>query len=585
MPPETPKVVALSIGTPKWEDIGGRPVFTSIVRDPHPGPIDFGPNGIPGNLTAVHTEHVLAFGAEHYDYWARELGVPRDRWNWSWWGENLTHTGLDEHELRIGDLVRVGGAQFRVTSPRIPCFKLSWRLGQSDDFLLRLIETGRLGFHMQVVEPGRVAVGDPIEVTARSRDSLTVHDLSRLLADPGMDDVARLKAVAAIPALGDQAAGMIRKRITLIEDRTRMRTGRWRGWRRFTLSDVADEAVGVRSFFLRPDDEEPLALPAAGQFLTVRTERDGEPALARPWSVSHTDPSARLYRLSIKAVEGGAASQRMHRQLTVGDKVWARPPAGQFVLDRSGYRRIALISAGIGVTPLLPMLRAHQARGDEAPPLLWIHVTKNGRHHAFRREVAGLIAADANVQRLACYTDPDPQDRLGVDYDVAGRPTSEAISDLFAGSYRFNPFGREIDFPGAETEVYICGPKGFETLVREGLTAVGVKSSLIWSEAFAAAGAGGPGTAPAVERAGVRFNRSGLDAEWHVEDGDTLLDMAEAAGLNPAYACRTGACQTCECALISGDVAYDPVPSVQPAPGKVLICCARPNSPRVELDL
>jgi uncharacterized protein len=218
----TRTVVALSIGTPSWVDIRGRQVFTSIVRPPIAGPLVVGKQGIDGNLTAVHSEHVLAFSAEHYDYWARSFGVARAAWDWCWWGENMTLAGIDENQLRIGDTVRIGDATFEVTSPRIPCFKLSWRLGQADAVLPQLMQTGWLGFHMKVTRGGAVAVGDEVEIVSPSDTGITVGDLSRLLADASTTDVARLKDVLASPALGPQAAGMIRQRITSIEDRARL---------------------------------------------------------------------------------------------------------------------------------------------------------------------------------------------------------------------------------------------------------------------------------------------------------------------------------------------------------------------------
>jgi MOSC domain-containing protein YiiM len=104
------KVIAVSVSIPRLVDIGGRPVSTSIVRDPYEGALFFGRDGPVGNRTAVHTEHVLATMSENYDYWTRQRG------------ENLTLSGLSEHTLRIGDRLAVGAsAVFEVTSPRIPC--------------------------------------------------------------------------------------------------------------------------------------------------------------------------------------------------------------------------------------------------------------------------------------------------------------------------------------------------------------------------------------------------------------------------------------------------------------------------------
>jgi ferredoxin-NADP reductase/MOSC domain-containing protein YiiM len=563
----------------------GRQVMTSIVRDPIPGPLHIGPDGPVDNSTAVHTEHTLAFPADHYDFWARELGVRRDAWNWAWWGENLTVEGVDEEMLRIGDLVKIGTAEFEVTSPRVPCFKVAWRVGQPDTFLLRMMETGRVGFHLAVLRPGVVSLGDTIEFFSPQPENITVADLSRLLLSTSSQDVERLRATLAIPALGKKAAGAVRRRIALIEDRERMRIGRWRGWRRFTLASIEDEIEGVRSFHLQPADDQPLAPPAPGQFLSIKTGLEGEPDLVRTWSISDVDLERRLYRITIKAIDGGAGSRRMHEQLQVGDVIWSRPPAGQFVLDRSGHRRIALFSAGIGVTPMMMMLKGYIERGQGAPPLVWLQVATNGRTHPFKAESAALLAQIPDVRRIIYYTRPDPADRPGVDYDRAGRPTAEDLREIFGATYPLNLFGRELPFPGKESEAYVCGPQGFQDLVRNSLLEIGVKPADIRSEAFIVNTVAGEGLPAVIEKATVRFTQSGITAEWYADDGQTLLDFAETAGLTPPYACRSGLCQSCECAIKVGDVQYDPKPSVSLESGKVLICCARPAAEVIELDL
>ena len=127
------EVVAVSVAEPSWQDIGGRPVFTSIVRAASDRPVRFAAGGPDGNATAVHTEEVFACFAEHYDHWAARLGIDRAAWGACHWGENLMLAGLpDEAALHVGDRLRVGEALLEVTSPRIPCFKLSWRLGQPE---------------------------------------------------------------------------------------------------------------------------------------------------------------------------------------------------------------------------------------------------------------------------------------------------------------------------------------------------------------------------------------------------------------------------------------------------------------------
>jgi ferredoxin-NADP reductase len=244
-----------------------------------------------------------------------------------------------------------------------------------------------------------------------------------------------------------------------------------------------------------------------------------------------------------------------------------------------------LLNAGIGVTPMMMMLKGYIERGQGAPPLVWLQVATNGRTHPFKAEISALLAQIPDVRRIIYYTRPDPADRSGIDYDRTGRPTAEDLREIFGATYPLNLFGRELPFPGKETEAYVCGPQGFQDLARDSLLEIGVKPADIRSEAFIVSTVGGEGLPAVIEKATVRFTQSGITAEWYADDGQTLLDFAETAGLTPPYACRSGLCQSCECAIKAGDVHYDPKPSVSLESGKVLICCARPAAEVIELDL
>lgn len=119
-------------------------------------------------------------------------------------------------------------------------------------------------------------------------------------------------------------------------------------------------------------------------------------------------------------------------------------------------------------------------------------------------------------------------------------------------------------------------------MMQNSLAEIGVRPGLIRSETFSAAGTA---LSASVQTSTVTFTRSGITAEWHADDGTTLLDLAEAAGLEPPFACRSGMCQSCSCRLAKGSVDYSPVPVTSPEPGTVLICCVRPGSKSVRLDL
>jgi ferredoxin-NADP reductase/MOSC domain-containing protein YiiM len=524
---------------------------------------------------------VLAFAAEHYDHWTQVFGIERDRWDWCHWGENLTIAGLDENVLRVGDLLETeGGVRFEVTSPRIPCFKLAWRIGQPDSCLAQITGTGRVGVYLRVIAPGVVGPGERIARVSENAEAITVGDLSRALTDLTLTDVGRLREIAALPALGGQARGMLRKRIAAIEDADGAAQGRWTGWRPFKVVEVVDEAAGVKSFRLAPEDGQPAPRPRAGQFLTVQLPHPSGAGTVRTWSLSDHGEDA-PWRLTVRRQEG-PGSTFMHEAAAVGTTLLARPPAGRFALDRSGFLRVVLISAGSGVTPLLAMLKAHAARGDEVPPLVWVHAAQNGAGHVLKDE-ADAVLSTHGFERHVFYTRPAPDDVQGRDYDHAGRPTPETLQDLLGGAYVLNPFGRDIELTGRDAEFYICGPAPFEAMVREALAGMGVPAALIRSETFATGlRAGGEAT---VTRAQVEFRASGVTASWSAEDDLTLLDLAEAHGLTPAFSCRAGACQTCQAPLAGGEIAYDPLPLCDAAAGQVLICCARPASDTVVLDL
>lgn len=578
------QVVAVSVARPRWHEMYGRQVFSSIVRDPAVGPVHFRPGGPDGNATAVHTEEVYACFAEHYDYWARELQVDRSEWRPCHWGENISLAGCPTEEaLHVGDRFRIGEALLEVTSPRIPCFKLSWRLGQPESFLKALIESGKMGCYLRVLEPGNIGPGDELTRVHEARDAITVMELSKLLHDPSITDTSILRRVQATPGLGAQASEMLRKRISYLTDGILATRGRWTGWRRFVVTAIRSETEAIKSFWLKPADGGPIGGYRAGQFLAVKLPNACN-SVTRTWSISHFDPDADSYRISIKRESNGMASGYMHDRLQVGDELEVRPPTGRFVLDRGSFLRTVLISAGVGVTPLLAMLRAHVERGDEAPPLLWLHAARSGGEHAFREEVQDLLARMPNASRRVFYDAPGPGDEVGRDFDRVGRVTREAVAELVTESYKLRPFGRELELTGDNADFYLCGPPGFEAVVREALLAHGVNPGAIRSESFSP-NAVGHEKLQTPEQACVHFRPSGTVATWARDDDQTLLELAESCGLAVESGCRMGLCGSCEAGISAGEVGYVVEPAVDPAPGRVLLCCAQPLTDRVDLEI
>jgi MOSC domain-containing protein YiiM len=176
------KVVSLNVGLPcevEWE---GHTVLTSIFKEPVERRLRVSTLNCEGDEQSDLTVHggvdkaVYAYPSEHYEEWRRELpGVEFPR---AVFGENLTTEGLGE-DVRIGDRFRIGTAEFVVTQPRMPCYKLGIRFGRMD-VLKRMLRNGRTGFYFAVTTEGEIRPGDAIAPIERADEELTVADVVRL---------------------------------------------------------------------------------------------------------------------------------------------------------------------------------------------------------------------------------------------------------------------------------------------------------------------------------------------------------------------------------------------------------------------
>ena len=231
-----------------------------------------------------------------------------------------------------------------------------------------------------------------------------------------------------------------------------------------------------------------------------------------------------------------------------------------------------LLSAGIGATPVLAMLYA-MSSAHSARPVLWLHAARDGKHFPFAAEVRRLLSGLAHGRSYVCFSRPEDADRLGTDYDAAGR-LSRAV---------FDKVGLTPD-----ADVYLCGPSRFMADMRAALAEHGVRPDRVHIEIFNGGESSMPGVVgavtktphrPAVDRETgplVSFARSGIAAHWNPSVYQSVLELAEACDVPVRWACRTGVCHNCESGLVSGMVAYHPQPLDMPATGNLLICCSRP---------
>jgi len=346
----------------------------------------------------------------------------------------------------------------------------------------------------------------------------------------------------------------------------------------YEVFDLHRESELITSYYLRRADGKALAAYAPGQFLPIRLSASGasgaDTKIARTYTVSDA-PNGDYYRLSIKR-EGGTAqaSNFFHDHVERGFCLEALAPRGKFTLDQSSKRPVVLISAGVGVTPMMAMANyiineGHRTRNFR--PTYFIHSAKNSSLHAFRDHVRKLDAEYETFNKFVCYSDAVEGDQLGVTHDFEGRIDIVLLK-------RILPFD-DYDF-------YLCGPRAFMQTLYEGLTDLGVDEEQIHYESFGPATAlrqKGKPTASAArsvtgaEPVKVCFSKSGVDVEWSPEKG-TLLELAEAAGLEAAFSCRSGICGTCATRLLCGAVDYLEEATGQHIDDEVLICCSTPRT-------
>jgi ferredoxin-NADP reductase/MOSC domain-containing protein YiiM len=530
------------------------------------------PGGHGGEMRAV-----LVYQIQSYDYWQRYL--KRDDFTYGQFGENFTVDGLPDDEVCIGDRYRIGQAEFEVTQPRVTCYRVGVRMGEPAMPSL-LVSHHRPGFYMRVIAEGRVTAGDEIARTRKGPGSLSVADTDALLYLPG-HDAARLRTALAIPALSPGWQGSFRGMLAAAEGRAAA-DGKpatapgWAGFRPLRVTRIVPETATVASIYLAPDDGQSLPEALPGQYVTLRVAA-GEPPPVRSYSLSSA-PGAGTYRISVKHEPHGLVSGYLHSMLNAGAVIDVAAPRGEFVLE-DGSGPVVLVSAGIGVTPVLAML--HKLAADKSErEVWWLHAARDPSEHALAAEAADLLARLPAARGHIFYSaaDQGKSDRQGA--VTVGRLTAERLAAL--------------GIPLTAT-AYVCGPAAFMTAMGDALTSLGIPAGRVRTELFGAIAAinpgvtarerpaphrppGPPGTGPL-----VTFARTGLSVRYPRDQG-SLLDLADACDVPTRWSCRTGVCHTCVTPVLSGGVDYSPDPLEPPPAGQILPCCARPRTDLV-LDM
>jgi ring-1,2-phenylacetyl-CoA epoxidase subunit PaaE len=317
----------------------------------------------------------------------------------------------------------------------------------------------------------------------------------------------------------------------------------------------------------------------AGQYVTLRAEV-GDRELRRSYSLCSA-PHEKQWRVAIKRVDGGMFSQWAHMLLRAGDRIDVLPPDGHFVYQPQpdSARHILLLAAGSGITPVFSILKtALHSEADSRVTLLFGN--RRAKDIIFREQIEDLRDSYLARFQLLHTLSGEVQEAPIANGRVDGAKIAHLIPGLI------NP--SRID------EVYICGPGAMIDAAATACLETGIAAARIHKEIFGVPSAWvkdqshGSLAAGLGDGARVSVIADGIERELRVGfQGDSVLDVVLAAGIDVPYACKAGVCCTCRAQVLEGEVRMDANYTLEQHEvdrGFVLTCQAHPISDTVRLS-
>ncbi|MDE1905263.1 MAG: NO-inducible flavohemoprotein [Rhodospirillales bacterium] len=263
-------------------------------------------------------------------------------------------------------------------------------------------------------------------------------------------------------------ANILKGREKSLRDDLLAAEGGWTGWRDFVVVAKTRESAVITSFLLKPADGGKVVQHKPGQYLTFTLSPDENTILKRNYSIS-SGPNQDSYRISVKrepASQGGSAY--LHDHVMEGSLVKVAPPSGDFFLTSNQNRPVILLSAGVGLTPMMSMLEAITSEKANFSTY-YIHAALNSDTHAMRERVKALAQQHSNTKTTIFYSTPLAQDVPGSSHDITGFINIDWL---------------QANTPLLDADVYLCGPRPFLRNLVADLKEHGIASDRIHYEYF-----------------------------------------------------------------------------------------------------
>ena len=351
-------------------------------------------------------------------------------------------------------------------------------------------------------------------------------------------------------------------------------TANWKG--RLRIANTITETPSLKTFRLVPAFNEPF-LPFTfipGQFLNVSFWIGGA-KMNRSYSISSSPNQREYIELVIRREPRGAVSRHINDLLKVGDEINVGGPVGKFTFDGTEADSIVLISAGVGITPMMSITRYLTEQKWEGD-IFFVYSSSKPADFIFADESAALQRVNPKLHVAVTVSKPEGTDWNGPRGRITKEWLTQTVPDL------------------ASRRTHLCGPSAMMDSIKAIFAELGIPPDHLKTEAFgltkpAPADTGisvkptTPGTGPL-----VTFSKNDKSAKIHIDlkAGDsppeqTVLELSEELGIGIEFSCRVGTCGLCKVKMTSGEVAMevqDSLDDSDKADGIILACQAKPKS-------